>query len=558
MSGSTGGKVDEGSCATARAAGRGSAHGSRRTTRGPGRPARLPSEKLPPGSPFIDPWARTAWLVATARRNHPDPAWHNRSTFAAALRDLGTAADVTRLSKWESGQHPLPPRVLRGYETLLGQRPGTMVAFARALLRSAGQAPASAWPVSPQERAGAERELAQLLERARAAAAGSGPRLDGDAWLRLATAVARYEHVYVEGALWSTLAHTLLRELARTTGADQVTRYEACSTLLENPTARRALIRAIGEWLSSPETQVFEPMMGLLARVADPAVDDLAVRLLDHPTAGVRNGAVLAVGAKLGRGQLSDRALSRVEEHIAVRAAARPQLDQGTLELVAALPASSARRALGDVAHQAVRARLASVNERDLLVPRAAAARLTRSIALRLPRETSHGDEVVDDPMLSLLLEESLFHVVRGRRVLAARTLSLTPYAEGFAVACLEQARGGEALPATLAWEALGQDGAGQRRADPLPTALSEERRGVRLTALNALSAAPEPLAGPDTAQVAALARDAPHPEVRLVAVGLLGLRAPAALAGLPDHEPAIAAAGRWWAELGPRLSDDS
>lgn len=497
-----------------------------------------------------------SWVLTTSRILNPDPAIANRAPFALALRHHGVAADVTRISKWEGGNNPWPPRVIEAYEALLDLPAGSVATLGRLLQRAGGRPPSAAiW--SADDPANSEAELHFLIETATAPRPAEQPRLIGADWMRLAIGVTTFDRIFLPRQTWTEVCESLLRELARTTDMDQLIRYEAAATLIGHPLARRPLMLALGEWLTATDVQRVEPMIALLTRIPEPAVDDLVVRLLGARSPALRNGAILVAAVKLARGQFSEAATTNVERHLVSRLSGlRSHPDPGLVDLLSHLPSQSLQRLLADLPNPNLRDWLQSVSRDRTLVPIRVSNTLARSMAARVAGGTARAGEVESDEMLSRLIQESLFHTNRARRDLATVTLSSSPYAEAYARACLELAEQGEPGIAARAWAALSHLGHTQERVDVLTAALKESRPGSQASALTAASAAPGRLDEQRAAGVAALASGASSDEVRLAALGVLGLRAPEQLDDLPAASPSDARASAWWRQLGPRLVD--
>src|SRR4051812_10366330 len=85
-----------------------------------GRPLVLPVDGSAPTDLWYEPWPRMAWVLVTSRLAGADRTLVQREALVERLRDLGVAADLSRVSRWESGRQPVPAHVLSAYETVLG------------------------------------------------------------------------------------------------------------------------------------------------------------------------------------------------------------------------------------------------------------------------------------------------------------------------------------------------------------------------------------------------------------------------------------------------------
>ncbi|MEC9052734.1 MAG: hypothetical protein VX747_09745, partial [Actinomycetota bacterium] len=187
----------------------------------------MPDDESPMAEGYYDPWARTAWLLVTSRSLGAEPAYADRGTFVDALNDVGVNADSSRVSRWESGQHTVSFRALRGYETVLGLPEGALVAANRQLVRdceTSGKPPEKI-SFAGHEHRSPDVMVSDLVDRA----TDKEDHLTGGDWLRLATELERFELVLLSNRTWSLVCARLVHELARTTGGDQLRRFEALS-----------------------------------------------------------------------------------------------------------------------------------------------------------------------------------------------------------------------------------------------------------------------------------------------------------------------------------------
>ena len=274
-----------------------------------GRPQRLPEDRSPMHSGVVGCDQRTAWLLTTCRILGPDPVLARRDGFIKALAGRGVHVDSSRVSRWESGLHPLPIRVAATYESVLGLTEGSLVAVVAGLRRAFGNgSPAKDGPAWESDLSDGDVDrLLALTESGRA---------HGGQWLRLAGQLNRYERVYLRKRDWQDLCGQLVSELAASVGVGYVRRYEAAASLIRHPRAQRHLTRALGSFVTHPDTQVVTPVLNLLAEITDAAASDLVLRMLGSDHRDLRRAAASVAAVKVARGHFDAEALKHLEPHV--------------------------------------------------------------------------------------------------------------------------------------------------------------------------------------------------------------------------------------------------
>ncbi len=520
-----------------------------------GRPVQMPDDPSSMRSGTVNAAARTAWLLSTCRSLSPDPDAARRASFVTTLRDTGVSADVTRLSRWESGAQAVPTRALCGYEDVLGLAKGSLVAAHRGLLRMcdpSGPAPDPVHFGDPD--APADHVAGDLMERAIDPLL---PMTGGD-WLSLAVELTRFEMVLLPRPTWEALCARLVNELARTTGPDRLRRYEAAVTLICHPVAQRHLVQALGEWLTEPAVQVVSPLLPLLQHVPAEQASKLVLRLLDSDSRAIGQGAVQVAATKADRGHFQGVALALLEQR-AIRELVSPQGQKGIdiLDLAAHLPDTSYRRVLATVRDAQMRHRLDQARETRCLLPGDVARALSRTIAQEAQAVTPSTYATEPDQLLYRLVREVLFHVHGSRRATAAHLLSVSPYRDAVADGCLNLATGESQFVSGRAWEAVWLLGLGNGRDDVAAMATDERHPWFQRRALSALGLCGEPLDDGEATQVAETARRTSHRGVRSAALLALGSGAPAHLHQMDSLPPDDRAVAAWWLKVGPALHDD-
>lgn len=499
----------------------------------------------------MDPWPRVAWLLATTRLLHPhDPG---RSAFVASLREQGITADLSRVSRWESGVVPIPGRVVLAYESVLERPSGSLLAVTRELQRTSSlrssRVESSAYTDDARD-GGLDFET--LLELA----VGPRPQLGGGDWLRLAVELSRYESVFIPRTSWRLLCSRLIDELARTTGLDQLRRYEAAVVLTQHPHSQQHVIRSLGEWLTRSDVQLVSPMLSLLQEIDVEAASLLAVRLLDSEVPAIRDHALTVAAAKLARGHLDPSTIGRVERHGLrhIVDTLHPMRVQNGLDVAAHLPQRAFDSVVQAVQDRLVRSRAELAREHSELIPTKLGRALARAVSIRAQRPFQHsGGEA--DRMLEHLVHEVLCHVHEPRRAAAAHLLAASPYARTLETALLSLTIDERDLVAIRAWDALLAMGHCSYPEVVADRVITERRPAVAAAALAALRGCSSPLEERHSTAVARVAAEGGIDE-RPHAVAALGLRAPVILEGLTTEDPQVVRAVRWWRDVGPALLD--
>ena len=495
---------------------------------------------------------RTAWLLTTSRILGPDPVLARRDGFIKALAERGVHVDSSRVSRWESGLHPLPIRVAATYESVLGLTEGSLVAVVAGLRRAFGNgSPAKDGPAGESDLS--DGDVDQLL-----ALTESG-RAHGGQWLRLAGQLNRYERVYLRKRDWQDLCGQLVRELAASVGVGYVRRYEAAASLIRHPRAQRHLTRALGSFVTHPDTQVVTPVLNLLAEVTDAAASDLVLRMLGSDHRDLRRAAASVAAVKVARGHFDAEALKHLEPHV-VGSLRRGESLDGRLDffdLAVQLPEDCWDRIQPAVRNRRAFDLVTRSRQGGELVPWGQASAVVNEMASKIQAQTPSHYPSEPDLMLQRLLRESLLHAHKARRHHAALLLAASPYAPAVSAHCLALAKQQNDLLAARAWTVLMRVGHGGRRDQVVLQAMAEPRVSIRARALVNVGLLDVPLR-PDEAQVLwTQLDDATKPLERQATMFALGMAGAAKLAELAKEEsdwPGRSA--RWWLEQGPARHD--
>ena len=506
----------------------------------PGRPARVPEDRSSWDAQVVDAPARTGWLHLANRAVAGLTRAELRLGLEAMTDHSGAAlvADPSRVSRWESGRQRPPVEVTLGYERLLGLPPGRLLAPVRALARTTGGAPDGV----PDE------EVEALLDDAL-----TDRPLDGSRWLRLTLALTWHDRFFLRAQDAHAVACRLVSELARSAGAAHHLRLEAALTLLQHPSSQRAVLRAVGSWLTDPDVQLVTPVVALLGSVGGDT-DDLVLRLLQGQDARVAEATLPVAAAKLAAGQVGPRhvrALADLATGLVPGVAGRALAD--LLDLVCHLPRPEFERVVDAQRDGGVRDQLLQIRDSSTLIPDAAHRRLARSLAWRAQWGAEDREPPEPDPMLERLVREALFHVDGRRRELAGRLVAATPYGPVLATHVVALTDDPRELLATRAWELVHVLGHGDAHRSIVARAL-DEQAPHRSEALLALGLSEVPLTPSESRAVAAVA--AQSPDLRYAATLALGLASPGSLPALRGLDALTDRAVAWWQRVGTQVVD--
>ena len=511
-----------------------------------GRPFRLPSDPTPISESVPGLSHRLAWLLGASRVYASDPQIARRATFISALQDVGTTADTTRLSRWESGRVAVPLSVVRAYEQVLGLPNGQLTVGASGLIRGAERTQARS--ETPQaDPTQAHLQLDELFEKV---LAGRAP---GHVWLELCDLLTRQKHLYLLPDTWRQISDLLAYELGCSSGLAYFSRFEALRMLVANPTSRRHAVRAIGAVVTHPATVFMIHPVVLLQEIADEQAWDLLARLLQGPPSTLRAGAAWAVAGKVARGDFADSALEGVvtivREMLQRSRSSLERLD--TLTLVRALPPESQARiglqALEKDARTALELAHRNAESRE--------AHRARSISSKIA-ETAQANTAIDylvgqDQMLHRLVREALFHVDHGRRHQASLLLAASPYRASLGDPLAALAAGNKETPAVIATAALFQIADQRQRGALLQAGLFDPRVAVRSTSLMSLGQVVGEVAADEGELLrSVLTQPGPAP-LKAASLHVLGMGSADCLTELAK-DGTHAEAARWWLESRP------
>lgn len=353
---------------------------------------------------------RIAWLLRMSRLYGHDPDLAVARRCVTALSARQGPVTPSQISRWENGVQPVPYRVIRAYEDLLGLPAGHLSVAADTVnqVRSVRPGPPRLdRRFVPDGRLTAE--LDDLLDRCLGRAPVRGVDWDG-----MSARVLAIPHVYLPRTVWRTLATRLLAEMLDSRWRGYLHRFEALRRLQGHPVARAAIAEAVAEVVADPASQVVVDPLMLLVHDRDAItslVDEVAA-----PTSERTLHAALAVcelAADAGRfGGAATPLGVLVRDHLA---------DRG-------LPAHI-RRAAADLA--AVLAGTQAPTRRgalDVGSGRAAAvASLTTTMEAALD-VTARGTSAGENRMLSRLVDELLFSRQLDVRLGAAAVLAASPF----------------------------------------------------------------------------------------------------------------------------------
>lgn len=493
-----------------------------------------------------------AWLLATARTLGPATELAQRDAFVPRLREAGVACDLSRVSRWESGQQAVPARVVVAYESVLGLPSGALLAPGRGVLRSSSPSVEMALVSEHAD------EADDLVQDVIATALHPDRPVSGGSWLSLGMELCSYQRMFLEADTWSKVCNRLIRELCRTVGLDHLRRYEACVAFVQHPMAQRRILRALGEWLTHPDVEVVAPMMGLLKEITEDAASELTLRLLGSQNPLLAQNALPVAAAKAAQGQFPLEAMP-VLEHLALcslRGADGWTSGIDAVDLAVQLPDASFDRIVRAVRDGRLRRRLTTARETMALAPPEVMRTVVRGVATQAQAMTPAPYAVEPDVMLQRLVKEVFFHVSSHRRQLAARTLAASPYAAALADCCVELTGDSSDFLAERAWFALFHLGHGHRRSELVTLALHEPRPRLQSWGLISVGLGRQPLSTEEQQHVAAIASRTQDEDVRSSALYALGMAGPGSLSTVRDCRPDLSSRVSWWTTTGPVIQD--
>jgi hypothetical protein len=512
-----------------------------------GRPLRLPEDLTPVSTVHAPVENRIAWLLAVSRV-YATAQPLDRVAMVEALQGLGIAADKTRLSKWESGQHPASAAVLAGYESALGKAPGALSVVARGVQRALdpGGSGSLNGPISAA-RPDLDVVLSDIIAN----------RHTGESWTDLTDQLVGYDLVYLDRSTWRSTAGTLASELGRSVGLAYVRRYEALRCLVRHKASSRHAVRELVSVVTDPGSQAEAQALTLLQEVDHPRVNRLALSMLRSERPNLSAAAFRVCAAKLARGQLVDdvdRVAAAVASFLNRRAGVGGSVD--AIDALVQLPRAQQERVMvGVPLHD--RKRVLCAIEGSELAPSDVARRISGSLAADVQASLVAASPVDQDTMLERLIREALFHTHQERRHHAGLLLGSSPYAEAIAGRALALAAYEDDWIASRALNLLLYVGA-PRRPDLL-WALADggDRPVVRAHAMLAL--AHQSVAPPEEVLAKAGAQALLRPDTHLgvAAVHLLGMHGSSRLEALAaEPRSPISDAAGWWLIQGPAIHE--
>ena len=477
----------------------------------------------------------------------------HREKFVIALNEIGVAADQARVSRWESGVHRVPDRIIVAYEQVLGLTPGKIAAPVNGVRRaleptSPGNEVVLTTPETLHD------ELDELFE----AAYGKG---HGSDWLALTNYLAIHPNIYLRPESWLELAQRLVAEMARSTGTGFTRRFEALRTLVRHPGAQRHAVRAIGAFVTDPDAQSVVYPLTLLQEVNHPKAQELVMRLLATSSGMLQEGAAWVVATKLARGHFDAEALKRLEALSVLMIAAGPRetRDVDIFDVAARLPEDAQGRILSAVREGSSLVRL----ERLLHTGEAIAKKTAREVAVdaaaEIQRLTPPPYQIEPDMMLQRLVREALFHGHQERRHQACLLLTVSPYRAAVAEVMQDYANHSEPEVARPAVALLRYLGTEAQRVDLRSWARGETEADVRDFALVALGRLPGGLTPECDKVVVDALVNCPEAHVQRAAMYALGMCGGPQLEHVAAHgtdEQKRAAA--WWKRVGPAIHEST
>jgi hypothetical protein len=355
--------------------------------------------------------ARCAWLLQTSRLALLPGT--SRKQFAQRLADQGLPGNESQLSRWESGERPVSRAIACGYEEALSVPPGRLCAALDYLKVS----PLSSRPKPRDSRPGPEDEsLAdEAFDRI---LSGTGT---GEDWRNATRFATSSPTTFLPRPIWRQLTATLLSELYRSVGPAYAARMRALSLILDGHPRETTAIEAVRDFATTNRSQALTITAMSMIHANSPLANQTSLEWLAHPDAGAQWGAVNAVALKLELGHYTTADLPLVEQACLAMVSSPAGRPSG-LALLRGLPPEARARVT-----QSVRNGDQLLKELFVEGPppswRTYCRNLARGATARAAFPGLEGD-----PMVEMLLLESLFGTHYEGRYVAALCLSSSPY----------------------------------------------------------------------------------------------------------------------------------
>lgn len=492
-----------------------------------GRPVVIPDDRTALRGQHVNARARIAWLLRVSRL-----ARFGGSTrgFIDALAVYDREVGPTSLSRFETGQDPVPPSLVRGYEKVLDMPGGSLVGMCYRLDRVFG--PALAGEPKPSMSRAEWSHAAARLEKYLVAREMTGIR-----WIRAAEAMT-----HPTGILWPPSAlESVLRELVteamRAVGAAYISRMHAISVLLTDPVIGSVVVDTVEQLTREPGAQRVDEVIAILGDSSDPKVIAWLVRQFDQSEGRHQWGAAGGLMTAIVRRTLPAELAPDITRAVMKAAADGPERGTPAFLLAQRLSTRLTRdvvRVLGQVP-----------------VPTSEGARLEAPAGLARYRNAALAESGLDDLMLDRLLRESLSPDFVERRHFSLLMLMLSAYREVLADVALDALTStSEPCIAESAVPCLRYLAYPAQRSG-LIDLLGDPRH--RMTALDALAHAG---GVPADVDLVGMLGDVDPAELVLVA----GLSGHPQLAALADNDivdrVGASQSARWWMRVGPMISE--
>jgi transcriptional regulator with XRE-family HTH domain len=520
--------------------------------RRPGRTQKIAQDETPLNAANPDIDARIGWLLAMSRLHHVDDSFQDGRQFAAALGDAGFPASRSLVSRWESGEIPISYEGMSAYEHALGLEVGQISSLTGYIKASIpGLKTRVVRPrLDPASPAFADR-LDELIDTVQ-----EGPTVPRD-WQELGWHLAAAPMIHLQRHTWETLTRRIVRQLPRSVKVSYRQLSTAAMNMAAIPRAQDFMVAAIAEYISDPAVQVITSPTGLLDRLPTRQAARLVLEIMEKP----QNKLTYETGVWLATQKVLRRDFDPAErtelDMLVLKAWRRDpvQAAEDLAELIAELP-EGMRSTLVQAAAKAGRRKLGYVVQHgeDLVASKAAQFSSEVADAARsgAPQDPSYDE----DPMLTRLIREALFHRESERRHLASLLIASSPFGPSVTDELLDRLGQGmypdwmRGRLATLA-RYLSNDSHRLRLLTFIDDK-SDDVANVVLQSIGHLSFSPTS----DQAVRNSLGRTwSPRERAKMYALGMSGSSGLLKLSKFGDSPRWQKAAARWWLEQGPAIA---
>lgn len=228
-----------------------------------GRPRDFPRDRTPLRGKAVNALTRIAWLVRINRIAGPHTSTH---AFTEALADYGCRKGATAISRYETGNAPIPAEVVVAYERALDLPEGQLLGACLGIHRMFGPALATDRLRPHESRADRSTLLRALESRVED---GSVTGMD---WLALTESMCHPAGIVLPPSVRRRWTALLVSQTMRSIGPAYTTRMQALSRMVGDPQTRSTVFEQIGRAVDRPGAQGVIDVLAVLGDTTDPMI----------------------------------------------------------------------------------------------------------------------------------------------------------------------------------------------------------------------------------------------------------------------------------------------